>query len=606
MPEIDKEFPVDTASRGAVIPKYDNGEENNAKSERTNFQQLFINFEFESRGPLENMANMSQPSAIDIENENKTYHRPFTAPPDPVPRSDLCTNSEPPAKLTTTSYSNTENLLAADTQETTECGSVNLPCDHKKKCNNIKEVLVGNKSKRKSDKTSTKSDNTTVESIVYNNNNLKNNPSSNATWHAHVYANPPKNPTPHSIGDILGWKCSSAGVPRQHQQKITQITEELKNTSSATLNQLLSVKLKAAVSNDYRSQSQTFIGRCGSLSESSEDDSGICDQPLNLSITKSRDTSPTLSVGKSCSNRTKKESRSLSTTVGTSTIMTTPPPVESGTLNSIKNNRMKRKKSTDSSDVYLGQDMGEDSCEDSSSQEARRKKKARTTFTGRQIFELEKQFEVKKYLSSSERAEMAKLLNVTETQVKIWFQNRRTKWKKQDNISNTEAAEHKTTKGSPTEELKSRTVENQNTPVKNTQSPNSKQQNSSNNSELQSSSTTNTKHVSKTSMASSTTKLKHSSHSSSRTTQKSEKHPVLPSYSIAEFTKSPPKHHPDKISQSRSASLNFLERDDIESRLSSSKISVSAFKASSSNTPSSISLPRLPQQAAVSLQLHRH
>lgn len=45
------------------------------------------------------------------------------------------------------------------------------------------------------------------------------------------------------------------------------------------------------------------------------------------------------------------------------------------------------------------------------------KKKARTTFTGRQIFELEKQFEVKKYLSSSERTEMAKLLAVTETQV---------------------------------------------------------------------------------------------------------------------------------------------------------------------------------------------
>ncbi len=48
-----------------------------------------------------------------------------------------------------------------------------------------------------------------------------------------------------------------------------------------------------------------------------------------------------------------------------------------------------------------------------------KKKKARTTFSGRQIFELEKQFELKKYLSSSERGELAKLLNVTETQVRI-------------------------------------------------------------------------------------------------------------------------------------------------------------------------------------------
>ncbi|XP_017782297.1 PREDICTED: homeobox protein Hox-A4-like [Nicrophorus vespilloides] len=79
--------------------------------------------------------------------------------------------------------------------------------------------------------------------------------------------------------------------------------------------------------------------------------------------------------------------------------------------------------------------------------EKSKKKKARTTFTGRQIFELEKQFELKKYLSSSERSEMAKLLNVTETQVKIWFQNRRTKWKKIDNITNAEAAEHKNHSG---------------------------------------------------------------------------------------------------------------------------------------------------------------
>ena len=75
---------------------------------------------------------------------------------------------------------------------------------------------------------------------------------------------------------------------------------------------------------------------------------------------------------------------------------------------------MKRKK--DASDQDGGVGSGD---EGSSSSEQRKKKKARTTFTGRQIFELERQFEVKKYLSSSERADMAKLLNVTEQQV--WY-----------------------------------------------------------------------------------------------------------------------------------------------------------------------------------------
>ena len=52
-----------------------------------------------------------------------------------------------------------------------------------------------------------------------------------------------------------------------------------------------------------------------------------------------------------------------------------------------------------------------------------KKKKARTTFTGRQIFELERQFEEKKYLSSNERTELAAILHVTETQVcaNIWW-----------------------------------------------------------------------------------------------------------------------------------------------------------------------------------------
>jgi hypothetical protein len=56
--------------------------------------------------------------------------------------------------------------------------------------------------------------------------------------------------------------------------------------------------------------------------------------------------------------------------------------------------------------------------ENGSSNDSKKRKKARTTFTGKQIYELERQFEIKKYLSSSERSEMARLLNVTEVQVR--------------------------------------------------------------------------------------------------------------------------------------------------------------------------------------------
>ena len=60
-----------------------------------------------------------------------------------------------------------------------------------------------------------------------------------------------------------------------------------------------------------------------------------------------------------------------------------------------------------------------------------KKKKTRTVFSRNQIYQLENAFEMKRYLSSAERSGLAAQLKLSETQIKIWFQNRRNKWKRQ-------------------------------------------------------------------------------------------------------------------------------------------------------------------------------
>ncbi|XP_064630994.1 ventral anterior homeobox 1-like [Lineus longissimus] len=59
-----------------------------------------------------------------------------------------------------------------------------------------------------------------------------------------------------------------------------------------------------------------------------------------------------------------------------------------------------------------------------------RPKRARTTFSAEQLYYLEREFQRNQYLVGRERTDLAQRLSLSETQVKVWFQNRRTKFKR--------------------------------------------------------------------------------------------------------------------------------------------------------------------------------
>lgn len=164
------------------------------------------------------------------------------------------------------------------------------------------------------------------------------------SWHEHIYKKPPKAPTPHFINDILGWQMSGSLTKRQmlapeadfcgddhsdrnNNNSITNNVHPYQNVESSTLQQLLNLSVTSPTSdhsenyqhpqnysqtavlpysNNYLTDISTPVnkitapyhynngkmGRSLSLSETSEDESVVSDQPLNLCVPKSRDSSP--------------------------------------------------------------------------------------------------------------------------------------------------------------------------------------------------------------------------------------------------------------------------------------------------------------------------
>lgn len=90
----------------------------------------------------------------------------------------------------------------------------------------------------------------------------------------------------------------------------------------------------------------------------------------------------------------------------------------------------RQRKEVDEEEVYRHSEETVSSTSDERQCRPGTKKRSRAAFSHAQVYELERRFNAQRYLSGPERADLAEALKLTETQVKIWFQNRRYKTKR--------------------------------------------------------------------------------------------------------------------------------------------------------------------------------
>ncbi|XP_023022726.2 homeobox protein DBX1-A [Leptinotarsa decemlineata] len=77
----------------------------------------------------------------------------------------------------------------------------------------------------------------------------------------------------------------------------------------------------------------------------------------------------------------------------------------------------------------------------SSNQNKRKRSWSRAVFSNLQRKGLERRFQLQKYITKPDRRQLAATLGLTDAQVKVWFQNRRMKWRhSREGVQNTENA----------------------------------------------------------------------------------------------------------------------------------------------------------------------